>query len=89
MVYNVQGEVKGGAEGGGEAVVGWGVEAEEVDALSGLSAGYTSTGGDGKSKERWNRWHFYVDSVGRRMARGSDSGVEKVDNYGACLRSYL
>ncbi len=68
MVYDVQGKVKGGAEGRGEAVVGWGVEAEEVDALSGLSAGYTSTGGDRKSKERWNRWHFYIDSVRRRVA---------------------
>lgn len=82
--------MKGSAEGGGEAVVGWGVEAEEVDALGGLSADDTATGGNGKSEERWNWWHFLIDSVSRRMFSGSDPVVEKVAViYGASLRSYL
>ncbi len=80
--------MKGSAEGGGEAVVGWGVEAEEVDALGWLSADDTTTGGNGKTEERWNWWHFMIDSVSRQMFSGMV--VEKVTViYGASLRSYL
>lgn len=58
--------MKGGAEGGGEAIVGWGVEAEEVDALRGLSAGYMATRGDGKVEERWNGRHCSPRCMERR-----------------------
>ena len=50
MLENIKGEEERGTEGGCQAVIGWGLEGQEVDLLGGLGADNAAFGLDGNGE---------------------------------------